>query len=438
MWQYWSTNGTGGIISGLYNPATGAVTTLPNPTPVADYFCGGENQLPDGRILIDGGLDGPQGEGDKGIKGSVIFDPATTSWQTNASMTYPRYYPTNLVLGNGMDLVFSGFNGNGTGIIREVEQYDDVNVAWTTLPTSANLPAGTWEPYPRFFLLPTGSVFSAGPTQASWFLDPATYKWSYGPSMQYPNRHGEGAVLLPDLKTVFAFGGQNDLDNQKVNPTYTIESADTSLGSNGVWTYGKSMHYARHDLNAVELPDQTILIVGGAGGASKYENPVEQAEQYDPANATWKILAAQQGQRGYHSTAILLPDGTVFSAGSDSGNSLQTYGEIFSPPYLFKGARPTITSAPTALTYGANFTVTTPNASTITSVVLIRNDADTHATHFDQRIIPLAFTIGSGQLTVTAPVDGNTAPPGYYMLFIVNSTNVPSVAPMVNLPEPTS
>jgi hypothetical protein len=121
--------------------------------------------------------------------------------------------------------------------------------------------------------------------------------------------------------------------------------------------------------------------------------------------------------------------------GADFGNvPNEKSAEFYSPPYLFKGSRPTISQAPTQIQYKSTFFVGTPNATSIASVVLIRTGAVTH--FFDQnvRYLPLSVTQASGGLTVTAPVDGNLAPPGFYMLFIVNTAGVPSIAPFVQLP----
>jgi galactose oxidase len=140
------------------------------------------------------------------------------------------------------------------------------------------------------------------------------------------------------------------------------------------------------------------------------------------------------GQRGYHSTAVLLPDGRVISAGSDSKQPLENTYEIYSPPYLFNGARPTITAAPASITYGQQFTITTPDAATIGRVALLRPGATTHANHMDDHsYLNLTWTAGSGSLTVTAPASANTAPPAYYMLVIVNANGVPSVMSFVQL-----
>jgi hypothetical protein len=134
----------------------------------------------------------------------------------------------------------------------------------------------------------------------------------------------------------------------------------------------------------------------------------------------------------YHATALLLPDGRVLSAGQDDG-PLENYGEIFSPPYLFKGARPAITAAPAAVGYGQTLTITTPDAGNISSVTVIRAASVTHQIDTDQRSVPLTFTSSGGSLAAKSPASAALAPPGYYLLFIVNKTGVPSVAPWLKI-----
>ncbi|MGH9583747.1 MAG: galactose oxidase early set domain-containing protein, partial [Bryobacteraceae bacterium] len=150
----------------------------------------------------------------------------------------------------------------------------------------------------------------------------------------------------------------------------------------------------------------------------------------------WSPMAAMHTPREYHSTALLLPDGRVVQSGmgADFGNVPdETSAEFFSPPYLFKGPLPVITQAPGKILYGSNFTVATPDAATIGKVVLIRTGAVTHAFDQNTRYVPLTFQRSSGALTVSAPADGDSAPPGHYMLFILNNSGVPSVAPIVQL-----
>lgn len=151
-------------------------------------------------------------------------------------------------------------------------------------------------------------------------------------------------------------------------------------------------------------------------------------------------MARMQIPRLYHSTALLLPDGRVVLAGGGRlpgpPNADQLSAEVYSPPYLFKGARPTITSAPTTIGYGNSFVVETPEAPSIATVSLVRPGAVTHGFNQDQRFLSLAFEQTIGGLAVQAPENANLAPPGYYMLFVVATDGVPSVASFVRLPVP--
>src|SRR5438552_3519687 len=107
--------------------------------------------------------------------------------------------------------------------------------------------------------------------------------------------------------------------------------------------------------------------------------------------------------------------------------------EVFSPPYLFAGARPMISSAPAGVGYGQTFSVQTPDAASITAVTWIRLPSVTHAFDQNQRINRLSFTRDSVTLSVTAPNNANVTPPGHYMLFILNGQGVPSVATIVQV-----
>ncbi len=197
------------------------------------------------------------------------------------------------------------------------------------------------------------------------------------------------------------------------------------------------MAQARVQLNATLLPDGKLLVSGGSEIDEDNATAVKQAELYDPDSNAFSSGSSMEVPRLYHSNTLLLPDATVISVG---GNPLrkvyQPEIEVYSPPYLFDAdgnpaQRPTLTSVPDGdLYYNQKFQVQTPEADRIRSVVLMRPGAVTHAFDMEQRLVGLSFSAvpGSSELNVTAPADGNLAPPGYYLLFILDEAGVPSVA----------
>jgi hypothetical protein len=168
---------------------------------------------------------------------------------------------------------------------------------------------------------------------------------------------------------------------------------------------------------------------------NNWDPPVLETEKYDPVTDEWSTLDTAAVPRVYHSVALLLADGRVWAAGSDYGNGdHEMRMEIYAPPYLFKGARPTITAAPAAVTVGSAFTVSTPDAAEIATAALVRCGTATHAFGIDQRWLDLAITAATpGALTLTAPPDTRLAPPGYYMLFLLDGDGVPSVAKILRV-----
>jgi hypothetical protein len=164
---------------------------------------------------------------------------------------------------------------------------------------------------------------------------------------------------------------------------------------------------------------------------------------WDPETEQWSTLSSMAVRRLYHSTAILLPDGRVISAGggqpaASGGDTDHLDMEYFSPPYLFKGARPVVTSAPETVSWGQSFAIQTAAAASIAKVHLIGLGATTHTNNMDQRLCRLAFTPGAGSIQATAPASANLAPPGFYMLFVVNQAGVPSVGRMIRVAPPAT
>jgi hypothetical protein len=159
----------------------------------------------------------------------------------------------------------------------------------------------------------------------------------------------------------------------------------------------------------------------------------------------WTQLAAEAVDRCYHSTAVLLPDGRVLSAGGgeffpveaikQENDPADTHrnAQIFSPPYLFKGARPVVTSAPASVGFGEVFHVVTPQRADVRKVSWIRLSSVTHSFNTGQRFNSLAFAVVGDGLDITAPASPNACPPGHYMLFLLNQQGVPSVASIIRI-----
>ncbi|SNS48399.1 Kelch motif-containing protein [Noviherbaspirillum humi] len=199
------------------------------------------------------------------------------------------------------------------------------------------------------------------------------------------------------------------------------------------------MKYARRQLNATILADGKVLVTGGMSGPGFNDaaTAVLAAEMWDPLTGKWTEMASMKIPRLYHSTALLLPDGRVLSAGGGQPAPLNgvdnSNAEIYSPPYLFTGSRPTVKNAPATLQYGQGFFVETPDAGSIVKATWIRLGAVTHAFNMNQRINYLQFTKTATGLNVTAPADPNLTPPGHYMLFLINERGVPSIARIIQI-----
>jgi hypothetical protein len=205
------------------------------------------------------------------------------------------------------------------------------------------------------------------------------------------------------------------------------------------------MGLPRLHLNAVLLPDRTVFVSGGS--LKQEDQPLArlEGEIYDPATDSWTLTAAATVPRLYHSTAVLLPDGRVVAAGGNPEGGSQVAWlppdpeeelqlEVFSPPYLFKGPRPQITAAPAEAGYGQSITVNTPQATTIKWLSLVRNGVTTHSFDSEQRLVDLPITgRTAGTLQATLPANPNLAPPGWYMIFLIDQDGVPSPATWIQL-----
>jgi len=406
----------------VYDPANGSFKTVPVGS---NIFCSGHAFLPDGRLLVAGG----HISDNHGLPDGHLFNPSTMAWSKTANMRDGRWYPSATELSNGQVLAIAGKDQQAKQVL--------VPEVWSSSGWRALTGAALTLPYyPREFLAPNGKVFYAGELKTTRYLNTSgSGSWSSVADRRYGVRDYGAAVMYLPGKILYAGGGRT---------TATAETIDLNKSSPS-WQWTGSMAYPRRHLNATVLPTGEVLVTSGTRGTS-FDDPslaVHVAEIWNPAtgtNGTWRQVASNRINRSYHSTSLLLPDGRVLHAGS-GGATLpngqptpdQKNAELYSPPYLFQGARPTIASASTSISYGSSFTVGTPDAAGIAKVSLIAFGSVTHAFDMNQRFMWLTFTRSGSNLAVKAPPSPNIAPPGYYMLFILNAAEVPSKARIVRL-----
>jgi glycosidase len=450
----------------LWDPATGQSTpTKQSPTLAGgqgiNLFCSGHTFLPDGQLLVVGGhlFDS------EGVDQACLYDAAADSWTPLPIMNNGRWYPTAITLPDGGALALSGSFAQG----RPQPPPDNPTPPpqGTQFPVNPNPQiwrGNGWAPtmnfiglqlFPRLHIEPKqGRVFMAGPRDVSFLDVTGQGTWTPGPLRDGANRDYAPSVMYDSGKILFIGGGQ---DPQTQLPTNLVESIDLNV-PNPQWKKTAPMHFARRQHNATVLPDGTVLVTGGTQGIPgnpqwlAFNNvlpggPVHNAELWNPDTDQWTLMAAEDIDRCYHSTALLLPDGRVLSAGggeyapnnpalpnqpnpaTDSHHDAQ----IFTPPYLLKGPRPSISVAPAEIVYGQSFDITVGAGDTIAKVSWIRLGSVTHSCNQNQSLIFLMFTQAASKVTIQAPANSNIAQPGHYMLFVLNKQGVPSLAHIAHI-----
>ncbi len=418
----------------LWDPVSG-FTQVPDATctnpDVCELFCSGHTFLADGTLLVAGGHNEALGD-DNGLTQASIFDGS--AWRATGSMQYGRWYPTLITMADGQVIALSGNQAPSTNASIP-ERYAPGTGTWTPL-TSASRKLAL---YPRAFVEPkNGKIFVAGQASPSLYLNPfGTGGWSGGPARLVADRTYGAAVML-DNKVIY-FGGGGGENCPSSLPTATAEMIDLGAAT-PAWKAIAPMTLGRRQLNATILADGTVLVTGGTSqcGYTNEAGAVFAAERWNPSGGSngegaWTTLANAGVVRVYHSTASLMANGQVLSTGSGDGGGVvpQNSYQIYSPPYLFQGDRPSYGLESNQVHYGATFVVTTADAAMIRKVHLIRLASTTHAFDMGQRLRSLTFQVSSGGLTVTGPASGKLAPPGPYMLFLVNLAGVPSVGQIV-------
>jgi len=432
----------------IWDPTGTTLASVVVQTLTYDVFCSGSAALPDGRTLVVGGTSDYSFKGDNRAS---IFDARTSTFIQSQGMRDGRWYASTTALGDGRVMAMSGLTQTG-GTSTTVEIYDvrNAGAGWnppTSVPFSPPL-------YPRLALLPNGSVFYTGQgsggttTGTSFVFDPASGNWTASAPITASRSYGS-SVLLPLLPPnyvpkVMNFGGGSPA-------TPSTEIIDLSM-PNPAWAPGPDMSTGRIQMNAVILPNGQVLAEGGSVNNESPDTRGKSADLYDPATNSMRPGGTAAYSRLYHSTALLLPDATVMSMGSNPGarGSYEPAIEVYTPPYLFDASdrlittnRPGVTAispASAVLGYGSTFSVGYTSASPIASVVLVRPGSVTHSFDMEQRLIGVCgappqpvCSASNNTLTLVAPPNGNIAPPGHYMLFLLDSAGVPSTARWVQL-----
>ena len=413
-------HGVPGIHGWVLDPETLNLTDVPPPDEW-NPDCAGHSFLPDGRLLVAGGT--LQFNPLLGSRRAYTFDPDSEAWSRVEDMQNGRWYPTCITLPDGSVITLSGINDTTGELNPDIEQWDaSSSENWMLLGTKL-IPD-----YPYLHGLPSGLVFRSGPDRVTETYDASTDQWTPVALTLAQGRYEAPSVLLPPtLDRVMLVGGFDKVGP----PTNSAEIID--LGDvTPQWSATANMAFARKEHNAVILPDGTVMVVGGQSNAGEPGIPVLTPEVFDPAAETWNQVAAHRTPLMYHSTAVLLPDGRVFAGGGD----FQPTGQIYSPAYLFNGPRPVIQVAPSTVAYGTSFDIQFSSATPSSDVVLVRLSSVTHSNNMGQRYVPLAQAVSQGEVvSIPAPASASIAPPGYYMLFVVDEIGVPSIAEIVHVSE---
>jgi len=424
-----SFSGGSSTYASVWNPANGQFQSINHSS--HSMFCAIPTMLEDGRVFVNGG-DGTR-------ERTSIFDYRTNTWTRTDNMSTGRWYNGAVALPNGKVFTMLGDPGG---------PYPELwtpNVGWSLL-TGANLNNGilnytgyqsTWLPY--LHLAPNGQIFHAGPTTQMNWLNP-TGNGSISNAGQtntwYPKY--ASAVMYDEGKILVAGGAANSTNTAPgTNQAMLIDLT----GASAQKTVIAPMALARKFNNAVVLPNNEVMVIGGNSSGTEFSDVGTQLEPeiWNPDTRTWRRVANHSVPRNYHSVALLMTDGRVWSGGGGLCGCSADHPDhqIYSPPYLFNAdgtpaTRPTISSAPNAITYGSSFTVQATAGAV--KFNLIKMSGVTHNLNSDLRLLKVPFTAPSaGQYQLTVSSNPNVLTPGYWMLFAVNGAGVPSVAKVIQV-----
>lgn len=418
---------TGRFIYDVWDPAlgtgTGSHLTLPNMT-LTDIFCGSQLVLPEGGGVFLAGGDNWNGTGttNTGNNNSNVFKLSDNTLTRGNNMNRARWYSSSTTLLNGEIYIQGGSGGTDLPEIRATSgQFRTLSTAGT---------GGLNFMYPRNFIAPDGRVFGYDSNGQMYYVNTSGTGTltSLGALLPAANRGSDATAAMFRPGRILQFGGASNgavvIDINGASPTITATQAMSSQ---------------RRLANATILADGQVLATGGSSSWNSLTGVNNSAEIWNPGTGLWTRGASGDRARLYHATALLLPDATVLVAGGGApGPQVNTNAEIYSPPYLFDGnglraARPTLGGAPASVAIGKTFFANWGGGRSISRVTMVRTGSATHGWNMDQRFVELTFRVQGNQLAIQAPSRAADAPPGFYMLFVIDSAGVPSVASMVQV-----
>lgn len=436
MWDAWESAATN---AKLWNPTTNTWTNVPLSVPSGELFCAGQATGSTGDLVVMGGHGT---SGSLGTKTIYMFNPISKVWNRKVDMGYARWYPSVTQMADNRMVTFSGQSVSGTWV-NTPEVFNPTTNTVTQLPFTT--PELAEVQYPQTSLLPNGKIMSISAEHGGVMLfDPSNNSWNRVGTTERP--YGVWTSFAPG-KYLITGGGLtfNDYHDMPDDPNAVASQPMTRVldmtSGSPVWSDAGNMHHGRSFHNVTMLPTGKALAIGGSNIVSDFARANQStvtAEMWDPATSSWAEMAAPARPRMYHSVSILLPDGRVLSAGGGrlSPATDQLNAQLYSPPYMFQGARPTITSAPSTIGHNSTMDIVTPNAAGISKVTMSTLASVTHTADWNQHFMELSFTRNGDTLTVNTPANTNLAPENYYMIFIVDGNGVPSVAKIVKLGTP--
>ncbi|MGX1910366.1 galactose oxidase-like domain-containing protein [Streptomyces phaeochromogenes] len=384
----------------------------------------------------------------QGIKDAYEFDPVAEKYIKVDPMNEARWYPTLTTLSDGKILSLSGLDEIGQLVPGKNEVYDPKTKKWTYTKGVRQFPT-----YPAISLMQNGKLFYSGANAGygpddvgrdPGVWDLKTNKFNKLKGMSDPKLlETAGTVLLPpaqDEKYMVIGGGGVGESEQSSKKTRIIDLLDDSPKFVDGPELEKGTRYPQYSI----LPNDDVLVSGGSEDyRGRGDSNILQARMYDSKSNDFKRVADPLVGRNYHSGSILLPDGRVMFFGSDSlyadkantkPGKFEQRVEIYTPPYLYQGSRPSLSGGPKTIERGGSGTFTSQHASSIKTARLIRPSASTHVTDVDQRSIALDFTKTKNGIEVTIPKSRNLVESGWYMLFVTDDQGTPSKAQWVKIP----